>query len=86
MARQDDVEARVSELIQKLGKEFADMGDELRWTVTRALIHRAVHYATERPGVEYCALSTYLADMIGHSHKLAHGDNPRAPTHQDMKH
>ena len=86
MARQDDVEARVTELIQKLGREFADMGEDLRWTVTRALIHRAVHYATERPGVEFCALSSYLADMIGHSHKLAHGDNPRAQAHQDLKH
>ena len=54
--------------------------------MTRALIHRAVHYATERPGVEYCALATYLAEMVGHAHKLAHGDNPKAPAHSDLKH
>ena len=86
MARQDELEQRVNELICKLGRDFADLGDELRWSVTRALIHRAVHYATERGGVEYCALSTYLAEMTVHAHKLAHGDNPQASAHQDLKH
>lgn len=86
MARQDDVEARVQELIARLGRDFADLGEELRWSVTRALVHRAVHYATERPGVEYCTLATYLAEMTVHAHKLAHGENPKASTHQDLKH
>jgi hypothetical protein len=87
VARHDEVEARVNELIGRLGKEFADLGDELRWSVTRALIHRAVHYATERPGVEYCALATYLGEMIGHAHKLAHGDTPQGATaHKDVVH
>ena len=86
MARQDDVEARVDELIQRIGREFADLGAELRWAVTRALVHRAVHYATERPGVEYCALATYLAEMSVHAHKLAHGENPKAAAHDDLKH
>ena len=86
MARQDDLEARVNNLIQQLARDFADLGDDLRWSITRALIHRAVHFATERPGVEYCSLATYLGDMVGHAHRLAHGDNPKAPTHQDLKH
>ena len=86
MSRHDEVEARVNELINKISTEFADLGGELRWTVTRALIHRAVHYATERPGVEFCALATYLADMVSHAHKLAHGDNPKASSHKDLVH
>ena len=86
MARQDELEARVKELVGRLGKDFADLGDELRWSMTRALIHQAVHYATERPGVEYCALSTYLAEMTVHAHRLAHGDNPAASAHGDFKH
>ena len=86
MSRHDEVEARVNELINKISTEFADLGGELRWTVTRALIHRAVHYGTERPGVEFCALATYLADMVAHAHKLAHGDNPKASSHKDMVH
>ncbi|MSP61727.1 MAG: hypothetical protein EXR72_15615 [Myxococcales bacterium] len=86
MARFDELEQRVTELTQKLGVEFKDLGDDLRWSITRALIHRAVHYAAERPGVEYCTLATYLGDMVGHAHRLAHGDNPKAPTHNDLKH
>ena len=86
MARQDELEARINELIHKLAHEFADLGEDLRWGMTRGLIHRAVHFATERPGVEFCALATYLGDMVGHGHRIAHGDNPRAPAHNDLKH
>ena len=86
MARHDEVEARVGELIQRLSTEFADLGGELRWSIVRALIHRAVHYATERPGVDFCALATYLGEMVGHAHKLAHGDNPGAASHRDVVH
>jgi hypothetical protein len=86
MARSDELEARIGELINRLGHDFADLGDDLRWTMTRALIHRAVHYATDRPGVEFCALATYLSEMTVHAHKIAHGDNPKAPTHNDLKH
>ena len=66
-------------MIDSLQAEFSDLGGELRWSVVRALIHQAVHHAAEKKsGVEFCALATYLGDMIGHAHKLAHGDNPRA--------
>ena len=86
MARQDELEARLSEMINRVAHEFSDLGDDLRWAMTRGLIHRAVHYATDRPGVEFCALATYLGEQIGHAHRIAHGDNPKAQTHQDLKH
>jgi hypothetical protein len=86
VARQDELETRINQLIAQVTREFADLGDELRWSVTRALLHRAVHFAFERPGVEYCTVATYLGDMVGHAHRIAHGDNPKAPTHQDLKH
>lgn len=86
MARQDELEARVGDMIQRVAHDFADLGDDLRWAMTRALIHRAVHFATDRPGVEFCALATYLGDMISHAHRIAHGDNPKASSHQDLKH
>jgi hypothetical protein len=86
VARADELEAKITELIDRLGRDFSDLGDSLRWTMTRSLIHRAVHYATERPGIEYCALATYMAEMIGHAHKLAHGDNPAAAAHKDVVH
>lgn len=86
MSRYDELEQRVTELTQRLAGEFKDLDADLRWSITRALIHRAVHFATERPGVEFCTLATYLGEMVPHAHKLAHGDNPKAPTHSDLKH
>jgi hypothetical protein len=86
MARADELEERASALAQKLATEFADLGDDVRWLVTRALVHRAVHFATEKPGVEFCALATYLGEMITHAHKLAHGENPKAQSHKDVVH
>ena len=86
MSRQDDMEARVSEVIARLERDFADLGDGLRWSITRALIHRGVHHASDAQGVEFCALATYLSEMIGHAHKIAHGENPKAPVHKDFVH
>ena len=75
MADQDDLEARIQEHIAKLEKDF-DGTPHLRWAIVRGLIHRAVHYATEKPGVDFCGLATYLGEQIAHAHKLAHGDRP----------
>ena len=36
--------------------------------------------------VEFCALATYLAEMIGHAHKLSHGENPKSPAHRSAVH
>jgi hypothetical protein len=85
MAAEDDLEARLSEAIARLEGEFAALPG-LRWAMTRGLIHRAVHYATEKPGVDFCALASYLGEMVGHAHKLAHGDNPKASSHKEVVH
>jgi hypothetical protein len=81
----NDVEEKLSRTIAEIERAL-DGEPGSRWKITQALIHRAVHYATEKPGVEFCALATYLADMVGHAHKLAHGDNPKAGTHKDVVH
>jgi hypothetical protein len=81
-----------NEVEEKLSRAIAEIERSIegepgsRWRITQALIHRAVHYAVEKPGVEFCALATYLADMVGHAHRLAHGDNPKAPAHKDVVH
>jgi hypothetical protein len=84
MTPQEQIEDRVEEAIRSIEKEFAALGGEAKGSVARALIHRAVHHAAATGGLEYCALATYLAEMIGHAHQLAHGDNPRA--HRDVVH
>jgi hypothetical protein len=91
MASQKDqtaIEERVDAVIDALHKEF-DGVPALRWAVARALIHRGVHHAVDGKGpppVDFCALATYLADMVGHAHRLAHGDNPQAQSHKDQVH
>jgi hypothetical protein len=80
----ESFEARINSLLEELGPEVAAGGPEARWALVRALIHRAVHFSTEAPGVEFCHLATYLAGMIGHAHTLAHGDTPSA--HGDKLH
>jgi hypothetical protein len=86
MSRFDELETRADDLIQRLAAEFKDLEGDLRWSVTRALIHRAIHFGTDQPGLEFCTLATYLGEMVGHAHKLAHGDNPKANSHKDLTH
>ena len=84
MSREEELERRVKQRVSELEEEFKDLGDRARFSLTRALIHQAVHFATERPGVEFCGLATYLAEMVGHAHKLAHGEDAKA--HRDFVH
>ena len=86
MAAIDDVERRVNQFIGQLQGDFAHLGEELPWMVVRALIHRAVHLGAEGETVDFCALATYLSEMIGHAHKLAHGEDPQSNSHRDVVH
>ena len=47
MTRKEALEAQVTESLQRLAKEFSDLGKELPWVLSRAFIHRAVHNAAE---------------------------------------
>jgi hypothetical protein len=79
MANQDELEAKIAEQLKKLERESD------KWAVVRGFIHQAVHHAAGG-GVEFCALASYLGDMVGHAHKLMHGDNPKAKEHKDFVH
>ena len=59
-------------------------GNESDWALVRALIHKAVHLTADRKAGEYCALATFLAEMIGHAHGILHGNSPAA--HSDVLH
>ena len=85
MSRQDELEARLAEAAARVAADFKDLGDGLSLALVRGLIHRAVHLAAERK-VEFCAVASQLGDMVGHAHKLMHGDNPKAPAHQEFVH
>jgi hypothetical protein len=85
MNRQERLEAELGQTIERLRTDYADLGEELAYTLTRALVHRAVHYSVDSGAVDFCALATLLAEMVGHAHRLAHGDNPASPTHRDLQ-
>jgi hypothetical protein len=81
MANQDELERKIGELLKQLERESPDG----KWGVVRGFIHQAVHHAVGG-GVEFCALASYLGEMVGHAHKLMHTDNPKAPQHKDFVH
>jgi len=66
--------------------ELAGKGAESDLALVRALVHKAVHVAAERKTVQFCALATFLADMIGHAHQLQHGGDQAATAHHDFVH
>ena len=84
MANQNEIEEKLAAAIAAVEKAF-EGEPHLRWSLVRGLIHRAVHLAAER-GVEFCQLAGYLGEMVGHGHKLMHGDNPSAAAHKDVVH
>ena len=56
------------------------------FALVRALVHRGVHFAAERKAIEFCALATFLGEMIGHAHGLMHDRDKSAPAHRDAVH
>jgi hypothetical protein len=79
---QKEHEARLSSLVT----ELVGRGAESDLALVRALIHRGIHLAAERKAIEFCALATFLAEMIGHGHQLLHGGDKSAPAHRDVVH
>jgi hypothetical protein len=75
-------EARLSALIGEIG----GAGSDSDLALVRALVHRGVHLAAERKAIEFCALATFLGEMIGHAHGLMHDRDKNAPAHRDAVH
>jgi hypothetical protein len=75
-------EARLDAFIQELSRE----GRESDLALARALIHRGVHLAIDRRAGEFCAVATFLCDMVGHAHGLMHGADPGSGKHEDVVH
>ena len=82
----DELQAAHEARITALVAELAGKGADSDLALVRALIHRAVHVAAELKTVEFCALSTFMAEMIGHAHQLQHGGDKAAPVHRDVVH
>ena len=42
--------------------------------------------AADLKAIEFCALATFLGEMIAHAHQLLHGGDKNAPAHHDVVH
>jgi hypothetical protein len=79
---QKEHEARLSALVvERVGR-----GAESDLALVRALVHRAMHLAADTKAAEFCALATFLGEMIGHAHQLLHGGDQGAAAHRDAVH
>ena len=86
MANLDALQKEHEERLSALVAERSGRGKESDLALVRALVHRAVHLAAETKAAEFCALATYLGEMLGHAHQLLHGGDAGAPAHRDAVH
>jgi len=86
MANLDELQKQHEGRVNALIAELAGAGSESDLALVRALIHRAVHLAADRRAGEFCALATFLAEMVGHAHGAMHGGDPASAAHSDVVH
>jgi hypothetical protein len=61
-------------------------GRESDFALARALVHKAIHLVAEQKAGEFCAVATFLAEMIGHAHGLMHPGDTAAAAHGTFRH
>ena len=86
MANLDALQREHEERLSALIAERIGRGKESDLALVRALVHRATHLAAETKAAEFCALATYLGEMLGHAHQLLHGGEAGASAHRDDVH
>jgi hypothetical protein len=86
MANLDDLQKQHEARLDAVLSELGGRGGDSDLALVRALVHKAVHYAASRKSVQFCALATFLGEMIGHAHQLQHGTDQSAPAHHDLAH
>jgi hypothetical protein len=86
MATLDELQKEHEARLTAVLSEMTGRGGQSDLALVRALIHKAVHLAADRKAAEFCALATFLAEMIAHGHHLLHGGDASAPAHKDVVH
>ncbi|HTA19972.1 MAG TPA: hypothetical protein VK989_11800 [Polyangia bacterium] len=86
MATFDDLQKQHVARLDAVLNELGGRGGESDLALVRALVHKAIHFAAARKTVQFCALATFLGEMIGHAHQLQHGSDQSAPAHHDVVH
>ena len=65
---------------------LAGKGRDSDFALARALVHKAIHLVADRKAGEFCAVATFLAEMIGHAHGLLHPGDKSASVHGAFRH
>ena len=86
MATVDELQKEHEARLAALLAELAGRGADSNLALVRALIHKGVHLAADQKAIEFCALATFLGEMITHAHQLLHGGDKSAPAHHDVAH
>ncbi|MBC8133391.1 MAG: hypothetical protein H7X95_10460 [Deltaproteobacteria bacterium] len=86
MAKVDELQKQHEANLDAFLRDQPGGGPDADWALVRALIHRGVHLAIERRAGEFCALTTFLSEMVGHAHGLMHGADPTSAKHDDSVH
>lgn len=82
----EDLQKQHEEALRSLLAERAGKTKDSDWALVRALVHQAMHLVAERKAGEFCAVATYLAEMINHAHGLLHPGDKSAPAHGAIVH
>jgi hypothetical protein len=82
----EDRQKKHEQEIDRLIAGLAGQGQESDWALARALVHRAVHLVADRKAGEFCAVATFLAEMVGHAHAVMHPDDDQDSSHQGGVH
>ena len=86
MATVDELQKEHEARLATLLAELAGRGAESNLALVRALIHKGVHLAADHKAIEFCALATFLGEMIAHAHQLLHGGDQNTAAHRDAVH
>jgi hypothetical protein len=82
----DELQKRHESELTPAVNALAGKGKESDLALARALVHKAIHLVAERKAAEFCAVATFLAEMIGHAHGLLHPGDAAAPSHSAVRH
>ena len=82
----EDLQKQHEEALTAAVAALAGKGTDSDFALARALVHKAVHLVAERKAGEFCALATFLAEMIGHAHRVMHPGDRSNPSHTSVVH
>jgi hypothetical protein len=82
----DDLQKQHESALTAAVVALTGKGKDSDFALARALIHKAIHLVADQKAGEFCAVATFLAEMVGHAHGLLHPADKSAPAHDAFRH